>query len=57
MDKNIVQELCEGLSEETQIKIKSAYWQGCCDGLDAAKSPEHKIDFQQDNVVFLKDRS
>lgn len=54
IDKSIVFELCEGLSQEIQNKIKVAYWRGCNDGLTVAKTKKHKISRREDNVVYLK---
>ena len=54
IDKSVVADLCEGLPEDVQIIVKAAYWQGCVDGLEAAKSNKHKIERQEDNVIFLK---
>ncbi len=56
IDKSIVLELCKGLPEEIQNKIKVAYWQGCSDGINVAKTKEHKISRREDNVVYLKDQ-
>ncbi len=56
IDKSIVLELCEGQPQEIQNIIKVAYWQGCTDGLNAAKTKEHKISRREDNVIYLKDQ-
>ena len=53
-DIYFVKNLCDGLPENMQMKIKAAYWQGCNDGIDYAKTVENKIDHQEDNVVYLK---
>jgi len=53
-DPNFVKNLCDGLPEKLQMKIKAAYWQGCNDGIEYSKAFGNKIDRQEDNVVYLK---
>ena len=54
---NLVKELCEGMPEEIQKKIKAAYWYGCSEGISVASAPDAKIERQEDNIVYLRKSS
>ena len=53
-DPNFVKDLCDGLPEDIQRKIKGAYWQGCNDGIEYAKAFDSKVDRTEGNVTYLK---